>query len=315
MLTETQLRQILPQLPLPKQQLFLPHLNEAMRAFEINTLLRTAAFVAQTAHESAEFTRMLESLYYTKAAGLMATWKKRFPTEASALPYLRNEQTLGNFVYADRMGNGNGASGDGFRYRGRGVIQLTGRDGYRRAGEALGLDLVGKPELVQTPEVAFQVAALYWKTNGLNELADVSSFTAITQKINGGQNGAAERLKYFEAAKRVLTDGFIADAPLTRGARAPSIHVLPANMKPLIRGWQDSPEPEVPLRAAKKVSAKKPAVKKAAQKEVPVKKVPAKKASAKRAAAKTAAKAPAAKRAAAKKAPAKKVTGKTLSSR
>ncbi len=294
MLTETQLRQILPQLPLPKLQQFRPHLNEAMRAFEVNTLLRTAAFVAQTAHESAEFTRMLESLYYTKAAGLMSTWKKRFPTEASALPYLRNEQKLGNFVYADRMGNGNSATGDGFRYRGRGVIQLTGRDGYRRAGEALGLDLMGKPELVQSPEVAFQVAALYWKTNGLNELADRSEFTAITQKINGGQTGAAERVKYFESAKRVLTDGFIADAPLTRGARAPSIHVLPANMKPLVRGWQDSSEPEVPVVAAKPApAAKKAAVKKAAAKKAAAKKPVAKKAAAKAAVKTLASKAPA----------------------
>jgi putative chitinase len=290
MLTETQLRQMLPLLAVPKLQQFLPHLNEAMRVFEINTLLRTAAFVAQTAHESAQYTRMLESLYYTKAAGLMGIWPKRFPTEASALPYLRNEQKLGNFVYANRMGNGDSASGDGFRYRGRGVIQLTGRDGYKRAGDALGLDLVGSPELVQTPEVAFQVAALYWKSNGLNTLADVPDFKTITQRINGGQHGAAERTAFYETAKRVLEATFVANVPLTRGARTTAVRVQPADIGPWSRGWQDSPDADAPVA-----------------KKVPAKKVAAKKVVAKR----TVAKKAAVKKTAVKKAPAKKVTGKT----
>ena len=286
MLTESQVRQILPLLPVPKLQQYLPHLNEAMRAFEINTLLRTAAFIAQTAHESGQYTRMLESLYYTKAAGLMSTWPKRFPTEASALPYLRNEQLLGNFVYANRMGNGNSASGDGFRYRGRGVIQLTGRDGYKRAGDALGLDLVGSPELVQTPEVAFQVAGLYWKSNGLNALADVPDFKSITQRINGGQHGAAERLAFYESAKRVLEASFVAEVPATRGARTTSVLAQPVDIGPWSRGWQDSPDDEVP--AAKKAPAKKTAPKKVGAKKVVAKKTAAKKLPAKRTAAKTA---------------------------
>ena len=324
MLTETQLRQILPLLPLAKLQQYLPHLNAAMQTFEINTLLRTAAFVAQTAHESGQYNRMLESLNYTKAAGLMATWPKRFPTEASALPYVRNEQKLGNFVYANRMGNGDPASGDGFRYRGRGVIQLTGRDAYRRSGEALGLDLAGNPDLVQTPEVAFDVAGLYWKSNGLNELADVPNFKAITQRINNGQTGQAERVQFYEAAKRVLAVGFVAAAPATRGARATPVRALPANLAPFSRGWQDSPETEeaaesgsgsrIPAPgapAAKKAATKKTVAKKAVAKKAPAKKPGAKKPAAEKVAArKVAAKKVAAKKVAAKKVAVKKASAK-----
>jgi putative chitinase len=311
MLTETQLRQILPLLPQPKAQQYLPHLNEALLAFEIGTLLRAAAFIAQTAHESAQYNRLLESLIYSKAAGLMATWPSRFPDEESALPYVRNEEKLANYVYANRMGNGDGASGDGFRYRGRGVIQLTGKDNYRAAGQALGLDLVGEPELAQTPEVAFKVAGLYWKSNKLNELADVPDFRAITQRINGGQTGAADRDKYFQTAQRVLGDGFAASPPVTRGGRSSAvIFMLPADMPPLSRGWQDQPEqddefaarPAAKRSAARKAGARKPgAAETASAKTAPAKKAPAKKAPSRRASSK---------KSAARKAPVKKLVAK-----
>ena len=304
MLTEAQLRQILPLLPLDKLQQYLPHLNAAMQAYEINTLLRTAAFIAQTAHESAQFTRTLESMNYSKAAGIRATWPSRFSTEESALPYVRNEPKLGNFVYADRMGNGNSASGDGFLYRGRGVIQLTGRDGYRSASKVVGQDLEANPELARNPEIAFTVAANYWKGRGLNALADVPDFKTITQRINNGQKGAAERVAFFETAQRVLASGFVADAPLTRGARRSPMEVVPVNLAAWSRGWQDSAEPAVPPQAATKkaVGAKAPA-KKATAKKAPAKKAPAKKAAA---AKKLAVKTPPAKKAVAKKTVAKK---------
>lgn len=300
MLTETQLRQILPLLPLARLQICLPHLNEAMRVFRINTLLRTAAFVAQTAHESAQYTRMLESLYYTRASGLMSMWKRRFPTEASALPYLRNEPKLGNYVYASRMGNGNAASGEGFRYRGRGVIQLTGRDAYQRAAAALGLDLVGKPELVQSPEVAFPVAGLYWLSNGLNELADRADFTAITQRINGGQTGQADRLKYFETARRVLAAGFNADAPTVHGTRGAVVLAAPIDIGPWNRGWQDSPDFDLPLEAEPAPIKAAPAARKAVAKKAAAKKI-----AAPERAAKDSVKAPPAKKTAARKEPAR----------
>lgn len=291
MLTESQLRQLLPLLPVAKVQEFLPHLNEAMRLYEINTLLRTAAFVAQTGHESAQFTRMVEGLNYTKASGLMATWPKRFPTEASALPYVRNAEKLANFVYAGRMGNGDSASGDGFRYRGRGVIQLTGRDGYRRAGQALGLDLEGSPDLAMAPDVAFKVAGLYWMSNGLNPLADVPDLKKITQRINGGQVGQADREKHFKHACEVLAAGFVADLPLTRGARSAStVGAQPARTRPFSRGWQDRPESEewalesavaegTPQAGARKAGGQKAAVKKAVVKKAIAKKAVAKNAS------------------------------------
>ena len=350
MLTELQLREILPLLPAPKAQQYLPHLNEALQAFEIGTLLRAAAFIAQTAHESAQYNRLLESLIYSKAAGLMATWPKRFPTEASALPYVRNEEKLANFVYADRMGNGDAASGEGFRYRGRGIIQLTGKDNYRAAGLALGLDLIGQPELAQAPEVAFRVAGLYWKSNKLNELADRPDFKAITQRINGGQTGAADREKYYATAQQVLGVGFSASAPLTRGSRSATvIFMLPRDMPALSRGWQDQADevdeapakPSASKRAAKKPAAKKAAGKQASAKKVARKKPVARKATARKTAAKkatptkdgatetAAARAPArkaaakkasatrasAKRASAKRASAKKTSAKKASAR
>jgi len=333
MLTENQLRQILPLLPLAKLQQYLPHLNEALRQYDIGTLLRTAAFVAQTAHESGQYNRMLESLNYTKASGLMATWPRRFPTEASALPFVRNEEKLANFVYANRMGNGDPASGDGFRYRGRGVIQLTGREGYSRAGNALGLDLVAQPDLAQTPEVAFRVAGLYWKSNGLNELADVPDFKTITRRINGGLVGLADRMKYFDLARRVLATGFVADAPVSRGAlRGRS---APAATPAFSRGWQDSPDRDdlapstavaevapKPVRgkavagkatAAQPVAAKAAATKPAAVKAAEKKKVKktAKQAATRKTVSGTAvAKKVPAKRAVVKKAAAKKATAK-----
>ena len=272
MLTETQLRQILPLLPLAKLQQYLPHLNAAMQTYGINTLLRTAAFIAQTAHESAQYNRMLESMNYTKAAGIRATWPSRFPTEASALPYVSNEAKLGNFVYANRMGNGDTASGDGFKYRGRGVIQLTGRDGYRSASEVVGQDLEANPELARNPEIAFPVAGNYWKSRGLNELADVSDFTAITPRINNGQKGAAERVAFFELAQRVLATGFVASVAVTRGARTAAVSAPPVNLAPWSRGWQDSAEPDAPLKTA----TKKAAVAKAPAKKATAKKVAAK---------------------------------------
>ena len=293
MLTEDQLHRILPLLPLPKLQQYLPHLNLAMQVYEVNTMPRTAAFVAQTAHESAQYTRMVEGLFYTKATGLMATWPKRFPTEASALPYIRNEEKLANFVYANRMGNGDSASGDGFRYRGRGIIQLTGREKYRITGAALGVDLLGTPELAQTPEIAFKAAGLFWKSAGLNELADVGDFRTITQRINGGQKGAAEREKHHELAKSVLATGFVSDPLRTRGVARPAAPGLrPADVGPWGAERDDGPTAKAakpvaakkrtaqPL-APKKAAAKMPAAKKATGTKVVVKKVAAKKVAAK----------------------------------
>jgi putative chitinase len=185
-------------------------LDKAMERFEINTTQRIAAFLAQLAHESGEFERLVESLNYS-AERLTKVWPKRFPSIAAAEPFAHNEQKLGNKVYADRLGNGDEASGDGFRYRGRGLIQLTGRANYRTTGKAIDIDLEGKPDLLREPETSALAAAQFWSSRGLNALADSNAgdnddedFQTITIKINGGTNGLAERKKYWASAKAAL---------------------------------------------------------------------------------------------------------------
>lgn len=185
-------------------------LNQAMNRFDINTPSRMAAFLAQVAHESAETTILIENLNYS-AARLTQVWPARFPSLASAKTYAKNPEKLANYVYAGRGGNGNAASGDGWRYCGRGLFQLTTKDNYRLAGQALALPLVEKPELVATPEVAALTAAHFWQRLGLNVLADhqqgdneEKDFEKISIKINGGKVGLTERKRYWLLAKKAL---------------------------------------------------------------------------------------------------------------
>jgi predicted chitinase len=199
MIDDAQLQQIMPSLAAAKRQLYLPHLNAAMRASGIGTtLLRTAAFVAQLAHESGEF-RWMEEIWG--------------PTPAQ----LRYEPPND---LAQRLGNTE--PGDGKRFKGRGPIQITGRFNYAKFGAQLGLDLIADPAQAAAPEVAFATAGLFWQSNGLNELADARQFVAITRCINGGTNGLAERQRYYERAKAVLgiDAGVARGAPLTRGHEA-----------------------------------------------------------------------------------------------
>lgn len=165
--------------------------------FSLTTPTRQSAFLAQAAHESAGFTRLTENLNYS-ATGLAATWPGRFrgadgQPNALARGLHRRPEAIANVVYANRMGNGPEASGDGWRYRGRGLLQITGRAQYQRCGAALGLPLVEQPDLLAQPEPAVLSAAWFWQVNGLNELADAGDFEAITRRINGGLNGLAER--------------------------------------------------------------------------------------------------------------------------
>jgi putative chitinase len=186
-------------------------LAPAMERYEINTVPRTCAFLAQTGFESSQFNRLVESLYYKSAARLMKVWPKRFPTEAAAQPYVADEERLGNFVYANRLGNGDAASGDGYLFRGRGIIQITGRSNYAAAGKVLGLDLVAHPELLIDPRNAAMSAAWFWKSRGLNELADdrtddndLEDFRKITFLINGGYQGLAERVAAYDGIQANL---------------------------------------------------------------------------------------------------------------
>lgn len=207
-LTAAKLKTLMPLCPDPKA--WVRPLNAAMKRFEISTPARAAAFLAQAAHESGQLRWLVERLGYS-APRLMAVWPRRFPTLAIALAYANAPERLANFVYANRLGNGDVASGDGWRYRGRGIFQITGRGNYRRIGEALGLPLEDEPERVEQPEIAALTAAQFWQSRGLNELADdrsddndVTDFERICVLVSGGRIGLAARKAYWEAAKTVF---------------------------------------------------------------------------------------------------------------
>ena len=174
--------------------------------FEINTPLRLAHFLAQCGHESGGFKATQENLNYS-AKGLMGIFKKYFPTEVIANAYQRNPQKIANKVYASRMSNGDEASGDGYKFRGRGYIQLTGRANYTEFGKAIGEDIATNPDVV-SGKYALLSAAWFWSKNGLNKLADGGAtdpvVTSITKRVNGGTIGLADRIKHFKEYYHML---------------------------------------------------------------------------------------------------------------
>jgi len=174
--------------------------------FQINTPLRLAHFLAQCGHESGGFRVTSENLNYS-AKGLNGIFKKYFPTEAAAAAYARNPQKIANKVYANRMANGSEASGDGYKFRGRGYIQLTGRDNYTQFGKAIGEDIASNPDKVSS-QYALLSAAWFWSKNGLNKLADGGAgdtvVTSITKRVNGGTIGLADRIKHFKEYYHLL---------------------------------------------------------------------------------------------------------------
>jgi len=182
---------------------WLEPLNEAFHRYEINTPLRMAAFIGQCAHESGNFKTLQENLNYS-AEGLCRVWPSRFPALESAQPYHRNPDKIANKVYGGRMGNGTEETGEGSLYKGRGLIQLTGKDNYRLASDALGEDFVSSPDLVCGPKYAVLTAAWYWNKRGLNKEADAKDYTTMTKKINGGTVGLADRIRHIEHALEVL---------------------------------------------------------------------------------------------------------------
>lgn len=178
-------------------------LNKYLDKYEINTKNRVAGFLAQCGHESADFTVLKENLNYG-AKGLVATFKKYFPDEATALKYERQPEKIANRVYANRMSNGDEASGDGYKYRGRGAIQLTGKDNYTRFAAAIGKTIEETVAHLETLDGAIESACWFWKTNGLNAIADKDDIVAMTKKINGGTIGLEDRKAHYEKAKQVL---------------------------------------------------------------------------------------------------------------
>lgn len=209
MLSAQTIRQIFPQCPDPES--WAQALRPAMERYRIDTPARMASFLAQTGHESAQFSRQSENLRYRSGKRLMQVWPKRFPSEQATGPYLDNPERLANFVYAKRMGNGDASSGDGYRYRGRGILQITGRSNYAAVGQALGLDLIGNPDLLLQPAHAAMSAAWFWDSRGLNALADdrtddddLEDFTRITRLISGGTVGLRQRLALLKQLEPAL---------------------------------------------------------------------------------------------------------------
>ena len=178
-------------------------LTESFDKYEINTVNRAAGFLAQCGHESAGFTVLKENLNYS-AEGLNKTFKKYFPTIADATPYARNPEKIANKVYANRMGNGPESSGDGYKFRGRGAIQLTGHDNYTKFAESVGLDVDSAVADLETLDGAIESACWFWKTNGLNAICDADDIVKMTKRINGGDIGLDDRKKHYEHAKHVL---------------------------------------------------------------------------------------------------------------
>jgi putative chitinase len=168
--------------------------------FGVNTPLRLAHFLAQCGHESGGFRITQENLNYS-AKGLQGIFKKYFPSEALALDYAKKPQKIANRVYGGRMGNGNEASGDGFKFRGRGFIQLTGRDNYKAFDDAVEDNILENPDLVAT-KYPLASAAWFWNRNKLNQLADKGDttevVTMITKRVNGGTIGLPDRIKHFK---------------------------------------------------------------------------------------------------------------------
>ena len=178
-------------------------LNETFERFGIVTNNQKAMFVGQCSHECGNFRILEENLQY-KAATLMKLWPKRFPTQEIANAYDRNPKKIANMVYASRMGNRDESSGDGYRFRGRGCIQLTGHANYFHAGKALGVDFVTNPDLVATPKYAALSGGWFWATHNCNSPADSLDFVKVTKIINGGTIGLADREKHVREVLSVL---------------------------------------------------------------------------------------------------------------
>jgi putative chitinase len=176
-------------------------LCEYLPQFQITTPARVAGFIAQCQHESLDFTFLQENLNYS-AKGLMGIFKKYFPTEDIANAYARKPQMIANRVYSSRMGNGDEASGDGWRFRGRGILQITGRSNYTQCSRDLFQDdtLVNDPDLLRTPEYAVLTACWFWHKNGLNQICDKGDIVLLSKRINGGTIGLEDRIAHWNIA-------------------------------------------------------------------------------------------------------------------
>ena len=204
MITEAQLRQIIP------QNKYVEYWHKALAQlfpdYDINTPKRMAAFLAQCAHESGGFTAIVENLNY-KPQALRRLFPKYFSDDVTANQYCarpNKQEAIANKIYASRMGNGDEQSGDGYRYRGRGLIQLTGKDNYTFFAGSLQITVEDAAQYMATFEGAAQSACWFWETNNLNQWADKGDIVTLTKRINGGTIGLDDRIKHYEHALHVL---------------------------------------------------------------------------------------------------------------
>lgn len=178
-------------------------LAEMLPIFDITSVRRVAAFLAQTSHESGGYALLEENLSY-KPETIRRVWPKRFPTVESAQPYARNPEALANKVYGGRMGNGPEESGEGYFYRGRGILQITGKNNYQEFANYAGIAVEDAPGYIETPRGAVHSACWFWTVNDLNPYADVEDFEEMTKRINGGLLGIDDRIHHYQLACHVL---------------------------------------------------------------------------------------------------------------
>lgn len=202
MITLNQLKLIIPYNRNPT--VWIDPINQIVDQYQINTNLRLAAFLAECAHESTDFMVLEENLNY-KAGALMSMWPAHFPTLVAANLYAGNPQKIANLIYSNKNGNGSEASGDGWNYRGRGLIQLTGKSNYQFFATSIGYLLEDVPTFLATPAGAVQSACYYWQSRPiLNTLADSGDIDRISKLINGGINGLADRHQRYTKAISIL---------------------------------------------------------------------------------------------------------------
>jgi putative chitinase len=200
-LTLDQLKQLLPKNP------YVDHwhhaLSQLLPDYDINTPQRIAAFIAQCSHESGGFTALKENLNY-RAVTLRKIFPKYFPTDDLANAFAGKPEMIANRVYASRMGNGDEASGDGYRYCGRGLIQLTGKNNYQAFADSLEMNVEDVPDYLSTFEGAAQSACWFWESNNLNRFADAGDVKGLTKAINGGYIGLEDRILHYDHAMHIL---------------------------------------------------------------------------------------------------------------
>ena len=199
--TKDQLKQMIPKNPYLDN--WYKAISEILPEYQINTPKRVAAFLAQCAHESGGFVFLKENLNY-KAASLRKVFPKYFPDDATAAAYANKPEKIANRVYANRMGNGDENSGDGWRYCGRGLIQLTGKDNYTFFAASIDVPIQEAAEYLQTFEGAVQSACFFWEQNNLNQWADKGDILTLTKRINGGTIGLEDRIKHYEHALHIF---------------------------------------------------------------------------------------------------------------